>query len=185
MRNHLMDYVFLFHPPKSGLEIQINKSITINDYVYNDLPIDYNGKEVRVGLGADGLVKLSVSAFFVMKLNVCCPTSHANKLSVGRFIGVPSPQKIGQSLKSLASMRSSKTCEIWLHPTTHRCVFLLNNWILASFYYSLFYQSRHCWWPFTWGMKAFSGHAKSPMCLQLTFLWWIQASILTNEKNAT
>lgn len=107
-----MDYVFLFHPPKSGLEIQINKSITINDYVYNDLPIDYNGKEVRVGLGADGLVKLSVSAFFVMKLNVCYPKSHANKLSVGRFIGVPSPQKIGQSLKSLASMRSSKTCEI-------------------------------------------------------------------------
>lgn len=57
MRNHLMDYVFLFHPPKSGpeIEIQINKNITINDYVYNDLPIDYNGKEVRVGLGADEL----------------------------------------------------------------------------------------------------------------------------------
>lgn len=117
----------LFHPPKNGLEILINKNITINDYVYNDLPIDYNGKEVRVGLGADGLVKLSVSAFFVMKLNVCYPKSHAIKLSVGRFIGVPSPQKIGQSLKSLASMRSSKTCQIWLHPTTHRCVFFLSN----------------------------------------------------------
>ena len=23
-------------------------------------------------------------------------------------------------------------------------------------------------------MKAFSGHARSPMCIQLTFLWWIQ-----------
>lgn len=28
------------------------------------------------------------------------------------------------------------------------------------------------------GMKAFSGHAKSPLCIQLTFLWWIQASIM-------
>lgn len=27
-------------------------------------------------------------------------------------------------------------------------------------------------------MKAFSGHARSPMCIQLTFLWWIQILLL-------
>ena len=37
--------------------------------------------------------------------------------------------------------------------------------------------SRTCLWDdpaFISGMKAFSGHARSPMCIQLTFLWWIQ-----------
>lgn len=77
------------------------------DYVYNDLPIDYNDKEVRVGLGVDGLVKLSVFEFFLMKLNFCYPRKSCKQMDpMGRFIWGPFPTKKNWPIKSLASMRS-------------------------------------------------------------------------------
>ncbi len=69
----------------------------------------------------------------------------------------------------------------WLHPNLNPSVFFKSNSTPSNKLKPCLGDSWECGKP-TWGMKAFSGHAKSPLCIQLTFLWWIQAWFVLNKK---